>query len=237
MTTIRARIGELDRHLRGHQKDEAEQLAVGRTLKFAQQAGGHASRTARIVPSFAELRRADIEVETPAALGLLAEAVDEARAKSRSDGLAGGRGDEPSVVRLAKAVADEAAAAVKPAWQLLKTRERPPTIDDQLLAIAAADEPEIEQRYEFVRTALFTLLQKREPAEGDVVRWRQLVTELRAIESQVSAAAPSEDVRAFLASVASQHGAALDMLDSADVRQWLSDGDRSARFRIVAKDR
>jgi len=237
MTTFRARIGELDRHLKGHQEDEAEQLAVGRTRRAARQTSGHAGRTDRLVPSVAELRRADIEVDAPGDLELLTAAIEEAREQSRADGLAAGRSDEPSVVQLSKAVADETAAAVKPAWQRLKAQERPPTVDEELLSIAASEEPEIEQRYEFARTALLPLQEKQEPGEGDVQRWRQLVGELRAVEREVSAAAPSEDVRAFLTAAASRQGADLEAMDSEDVRQWLSDGDRRARFRIIARDR
>ena len=237
MTTLRARIGELDRHLRGHREDEAEQLAVGKTQRVARAASGHAARSARLTPSVAELRRAGIEVETPSALDLITDAIEEAREQSRADGLAAGRGDEPSVVRLAKAVADETAAAVKPAWQRLKAHERPPKIDEELLSIAAADEPAIEQRYELTKTALLPLLEKQEPGEGDVQRWRELVAELRTVEGQVSAAAPSEDVRTFLTEAASQHGASLDWMDSEDVRQWLSHGERRSRFRIFARGR
>ncbi len=237
MTTLRARLGDLDRHLQGHQEDEAEQLAVGRVRRFAQQVTSHAARSARLTPSVAELRRAGIEVETPSALDLMTGAIEQAREQSRADGLAAGRGDEPSVVRLAKAVADETAAAVKPAWQRLKAHERPPSIDEELLSIAAADEPAIEQRYEVTKMALLPLLEKPEPGEGDVQRWRERVAELRAVEGQVSAAAPSEDVRAFLTEAAGQHGASLDWMDSEDVRQWLSQGDRRSRFQIFARGR
>lgn len=237
MTTLRARIGELDRHLKGHQEGEAEQLAVGRTRKFARQASSQAAKAAQLVPSIAELRRADVEVDAPAALDLLAAAIGEAREQSRVDGLAAGRSDEPSVVRLSKMIADETAAAVKPAWQHLKLQESPPIIDEELLSIASADEPELERRYEVAQTALFPLQHRPEPDEGDVKRWRQVVAELRDIAGRVSAAAPSEDVRSFLTAAASRQGACLDALDSEDVLQWLSDGDRRARFRIWARGR
>lgn len=237
MTTFRARIGELDRHLKGHQEDEAEQLAVGRTRKFARQAKDHAARTARLVPSVAELRRANIEVDVPAALELLDAAIDEAREQSHADGLAAGRGDEPPVVRLSKAIADETAAAVSPAWQLLKAQEPTPTIDEELLSIAATEAPELEQRYEFARSALVPLLEKQEPGEGDVESWRRRVSELRALAKEVTAAAPSEDVRSFLTAAASRQGAPLDSLDSDEVRLWLSSGDRRSRYRIFARGR
>jgi hypothetical protein len=237
MTTFRARIGELDRHLKGHQEDEAEQLAVGRTRKFAQQVSGHAARTAQLVPSVAELRRADIVVELPAALQLLPVAIEEARAAALDDGLAPGRADEPAVVQFARATADEVKAAVAPAWQALKQQDFPPSIDPDLLSLVAEDEPELEQRYEFAATAVLRLSERTEPGVGDVEEWRRRVAELREIARRVTAAAPSEEVRSFLTAASSPQGAPLTSMDSNDVRQWLGDGDRSARFRIVARGR
>lgn len=236
MTTLRARIGELDRLLRGHQEDAQEKLAVGRVLTATKELHGHAEKLVTLAASIVELRRAGVTVEPPSALQSLPDAVTEARAEATADALAAGRRDGPVVLRLANSMVSEVKQQVTPAWHRLKEEKPIPAVDEELLALVSESDNELAEKYEVAVGVLFTLRERHEPKEGDVERWSGNVDVLREVAQRAAELAPSEAVRAFLEAAASRSGASIAQLDDPEVRAWLTEGDRVERFRVHSRN-
>jgi hypothetical protein len=235
--TLRVQLNELGRHLRGHQEDAQERLAIGRAQRAVKELQGTVEALARLVDALSELHGSGVAVVAPPALELLPSALEEAVTAARDDGLVAGRGDEASVLRLARTLLAEVRAQVAPAWQALKQQQPPPLIDEDLIDLATEADSTLRNRYEFAMGALLPLQERSEPKEGDVQQWHSRIGELRDIARRVTEAAPSDEVRQFLTAAASREGARLDHLESPEVQAWLSESERVDRYRVVARDR
>lgn len=236
MTTLRANIGDLDRLLRGHQENAQEKLAIGRVLTATRELRDKAEKLIGLAASIEELRRAGVPVEAPSALKTLPDALKEAREAAQADPLVAGRGDDPTVVRLARSLVSDVKQQVTPAWFKLKEDKPIPDVDEELLEMVSESDNELAQKYEVAAAALFALRERAEPKEGDVERWSCNVDVLRQVAQRAAELAPSDAVRTFLEAASSRTGASIEQLDDPDVRAWLAVGNRAQRFRVHSRN-